>query len=153
MTSSSNFLKNLAKSNQPYSKFGNQTVVKKGVRFDSKLESSFDDFILAHPQLKLIERQVKIKLLDSQDHPLTGEKIRAIYYIADFLIKFDDSFLLVDSKGFETADFVIKHKLMIDKYRLGECPMLIVAKTTKELVGQLELTPKLKADVGADRGV
>ena len=37
-------------------------VIKKGIKFDSKLESNFDDFIIAQPQIKLIERQVKVEL-------------------------------------------------------------------------------------------
>ena len=140
MTSSLHFLKQIAKSKEPYSKYGNQIIIKKGVKFDSKLESSFDDFITAHSQIKLIERQVKIELLPKYRHPLTGEAMRAIFYVADFLIKFDEKFFLVDSKGFMTSDFIIKYKLMIDKYLSGECPLLIVAKTTKELINQLELT-------------
>ena len=129
-----------------YSKYGNQVVIKKGIKFDSKLESSFDDFIIAQPQIKLIERQVKVELLTKYSHPLTGETMRAIYYIADFLIKFNDQFFLVDSKGFMTTDFVIKYKLMIDKYLSGRCPLLIVAKTTKELIKQLEMTHLLKKE-------
>lgn len=127
-----------------YSKYGNQVVIKKGIKFDSKLESNFDDFIIAQPQIKLIERQVKVELLAKYPHPLTGESMRAIHYVADFLIKFNDQFFLVDSKGFMTSDFIIKYKLMIDKYVSGECPLLIVAKTTKELVKQLEMTHLLK---------
>ena len=129
-----------------YSKYGNQVVIKKGIKFDSKLESSFDDFIIAQPQIKLIERQVKVELLTKYSHPLTGESMRAIHYIADFLIKFNDQFFLVDSKGFMTTDFVIKYKLMIDKYLSGQCPLLIVAKTTKELIKQLEMTHLLKKE-------
>jgi Protein of unknown function (DUF1064) len=126
------------------SKYKNQVIIKNGITFDSKLESSFDDFFMTCSSIKLIDRQVAVELLPSHKNALTGQTIRGINYVADFLVKFNDTFYLVDSKGFETAEFKLKYKLVLWQYSLGKCPYLIVAKTTKDLITQLEnLNPNI----------
>ena len=44
---------------------------------------------------------------------------RAVHYIADFVYKDKDGELIVeDTKGFRTADYIIKRKLMLWVYNI-----------------------------------
>lgn len=89
--------------------------------FDSKREAKRYD------ELKLMERagliknlrtQVKYELIPSQ-RDKDGKVIeRACTYIADFVYLDANTFMLVveDTKGFRTPEYVIKRKLMLQKY-------------------------------------
>lgn len=133
------FLGSLKKTGIKATKYGNTKVEKNGLEFDSKLEAEFDSFLSSHSYIKLIGRQTKTVLVESVKHPVTGETLREVSYMADFMIKYKDRYYLVDSKGFRTKDFQIKFKLMIQKYLKAECPLLLVAKSIKELEQILQL--------------
>lgn len=92
-----------------------------GITFDSKKEAN------RYCELKLLEkageithlqRQVKYELIPAQR--LDGKVVeRAVHYIADFVYKDKDGELIVeDTKGFRTADYIIKRKLMLWVYNI-----------------------------------
>lgn len=60
-----------------------------------------------------LREQVKYELVPSQ-RGLDGKVIeRAIGYIADFVYEQDGNEVVEDAKGFRTADYVMKRKLML----------------------------------------
>lgn len=108
------------------SKYGNKKVVRNGITYDSQKEAN------RHAILKMLERsgkisdlqrQVKFVLIPAQYEPDTVGKRggvkrgklleRECSYIADFVYTEDGKQVVEDSKGFRTADYKIKRKLML----------------------------------------
>lgn len=109
------------------SKYGSKKVVVDGLEFDSKKEAKH------WGELRILEkagaitdlkRQVKFILIPAQREPdsvgpkgglIKGKVIeRECAYIADFVYKNSEGKTVVeDTKGFRTADYVIKRKLML----------------------------------------
>ena len=98
-----------------YNKYGNKKVrLPDGTVYDSKKEYK------RHMELLLLQRageicdlkrQVKYELIPKQE----GE--RAVYYVADFVYCLANGELVVeDAKGFRTEGYIIKRKLMLEKY-------------------------------------
>ena len=96
-----------------YNKYKNAKVKTNIGTFDSKLElRQFEilQWLEKAQKIKGLQRQVRIKLGHS-------DKCK-VYYIADF-IYFDcenKQFVIHDSKGFETPEFKIKLKWLLDCY-------------------------------------
>ena len=89
--------------------------------FDSGLEDRFHTMLLKSGIE--FEKQIKFELQES--FKINGRSIQSINYIADFYLKKLD--IIIDVKGFETADFKIKKKLFQKKFSkdiicLTECP-------------------------------
>ncbi len=93
--------------------------VKSG-KYDSKKEKQRADL------LKILEKQGKItdlkeqsrfELIPSQYETVNGKRIcleRGCSYVADFTYYNDQgNFIVEDSKGFKTKDYIIKRKLML----------------------------------------
>lgn len=111
----------------PYrSKYGNKKITVDGVTFDSQKELN------RYAELKLMERygkisdlrrQVKFVLVPAQFEPDSvgkrgsvkrGKLIeRECSYVADFVYIEDGKQVVEDTKGFRTADYKIKRKLML----------------------------------------
>lgn len=108
------------------SKYGNRKVTRNGVTYDSKKEAD------RHAVLKLMERagmitnlqhQVKFDLLPAQreaDVQGVGGIVkkgklleREVSYIADFTYYENGKLVVEDTKGFRTADYILKRKLML----------------------------------------
>lgn len=108
------------------SKYGNKKVVRNGITYDSKKEAD------RHAVLKLLERsgrikdlqrQVKFVLIPAQYEPdevgmrgavKRGKLLeRECSYIADFVYTENGNLVVEDTKGFRTADYIIKRKLML----------------------------------------
>lgn len=94
-----------------FNKYGNKRYETSVGKFDSKLEMSHFAVLALKEKGGLISdlrRQVKIVL---------SEKGRCSY-IADFVFYDNERKVLVvaDSKGFETAEFKVKLKWLLDKY-------------------------------------
>lgn len=99
------------------SKYGNRKVVYAGDTFDSQRE--LDRFI----ELRLLERagkisnlrrQVRYTLIPSQRGEDGRIKERECVYIADFVYTSENgSEAVEDTKGFRTAEYIIKRKLML----------------------------------------
>lgn len=107
-------------------KYRNKKVVRNGITYDSQKEAN------RHAVLKLLERsgkisnlqrQVKFILIPAQYEPDTigkrggvkkGKLIeRECSYIADFVYEENGKKVVEDTKGFRTADYKIKRKLML----------------------------------------
>lgn len=100
--------------NRVYSKFGNVKLNTPSGLFDSRLEyKEFLDLnlLLKAGKISNLQRQVRIKLGQS-------EKCK-VHYIADF-VYFDNEksvWVIHDTKGFETPEFKLKLKWLLDTYK------------------------------------
>lgn len=114
-------------------KYNNTKVEIDGHTFDSKHEAN------RYLELKLLERagtitdlqmQVKFVLIPSQYEPDTvkvlksgKEKVvkgklieRECSYIADFVYQYNGKTVVEDAKGMRTKEYVIKRKLILERY-------------------------------------
>ena len=96
-------------------KYGNHKVVVDGEKVaDSKHEYSrlCELKVLQRAgEIKELHTQVRYNLIPSQK--ICGEKVRGTDYIADFVYwTKDNQFICEDAKGYKTADYIIKRKLM-----------------------------------------
>lgn len=111
-------------------KYKNHIVTIDGITFDSMKEGN------RYRELKLLERagkitglqlQVKYILIPSQfgrvpdaQRPGGTKRVcleREVSYYADFVYKDADGNLVVeDTKGFKTKEYIIKRKLMLERY-------------------------------------
>ena len=109
-----------------HSKYSNQKITRDGMTFDSLKEyRRFCELRLLEKagQITALERQVKFVLIPAQYEPDTigkrggvkrGKLLeREVAYIADFVYTQDGKRIVEDSKGFRTADYIIKRKLLL----------------------------------------
>ena len=90
-----------------------------GITFDSIMESQLYLWLLAsmeHGTVDSFERQVTFVLQEGFTDKHTGDKIRPITYIADFVVKNGKNTYVVDVKGKETEIFKLKKKLFLYKF-------------------------------------
>lgn len=103
-------------------KYHNKKVTYNGLEFDSKKEAN------RWAELQLLERggaifdlcrQVRFELLPAQKDLKTGKVIeRPVHYVADFMYKQKTpdggiKTIVEDTKGFKTADYILKRKMML----------------------------------------
>lgn len=100
------------------SKYGNKKVVLDGHIFDSQREAN------RYAELKLLERageisnlrlQVPFELIPAQ-RKRNGKVERSCKYIADFVYYRRGIWVVEDAKGDRTDVYIIKRKLMLEKY-------------------------------------
>lgn len=101
-------------------KFGNVKTVIDGIKFDSKREAK------RYSELKMLERgkaisdlqlQVPYVLIPSQKGVERNEL--PVKYIADFVYKQNGQLVVEDAKGFREPLYVVKRKLMLEKYNIS----------------------------------
>ena len=90
------------------SKYNNKKTIVNGIKFDSKLESEFYEYLLEMGCD--FELQPVFLLQDKFEH--NGKKYRKIEYKADFRI----GNVVIDVKGQETDVFKLKRKMLLYKY-------------------------------------
>jgi hypothetical protein len=99
------------------SKYHSKKITRDGITFDSKKEyERFRELKLLEQAGKIVDlkRQVEFVLLPSQRDPKTKKVIeRPCKYIADFAYYRQGEYIVEDTKGFRTADYIIKRKLML----------------------------------------
>lgn len=99
-------------------KYKNRKAVIDGIVFDSKKEAR------RYAELKLLQRagkisnlrlQVPFELIPSQ---YIDKKCveRAVTYRADFVYTENGQTVVEDTKGMRTKDYIIKRKLMLERY-------------------------------------
>lgn len=102
------------------SKYNSYTVIVNDISFDSIMESRFYLRLLemkAAKQIKSFDMQVTYELQPKFKDKISGKSVRAITYIADFVITDSmDNVMVVDVKGKETDVFKLKKKLFQYKY-------------------------------------
>lgn len=102
-------------------KYQNQRICIEGRWFDSKREGR------RFQELRLLERGGEISDLKTQvDYELIptqtrqhGKAERAVHYIADFVYqdnRHGGALVVEDAKGVRTPEYIIKRKLMLQKY-------------------------------------
>ena len=99
-------------------KYNNTKVEIDGITFDSKKEAN------RYCELKLLEKSGEIKNLELQKkyilipaQRIDGKLIeRECSYRADFVYETKDGIVVEDTKGFRTAEYKIKRKLMLERY-------------------------------------
>lgn len=101
------------------SKYKNIKVEIDGIKFDSKFEAEFYyselQWLQAAGEIIKIERQKKYLLQPAFEHQ--GKTIRAINYVADFVVTYKDgSVEVIDTKGVPTPEYLLKKKLLLYKY-------------------------------------
>lgn len=94
------------------------------IKFDSKKEAAYYDQLKVHQKLGLVKDircQVQFLLKPAYTDGDTGERYRAINYLADFTFyRLEDGewkYHIVDTKsrGTKTADYALKKKIMADQ--------------------------------------
>lgn len=93
------------------------------IKFDSKKEASYYDQLCVHEKIGLvrdIRLQVQFLLKPAYTDGKTGERFRAINYLADFTydrLEPDGEWKhhIVDVKGRKTKDYILKRKIMADQ--------------------------------------
>lgn len=103
-----------------WTKYNNKKITVDGQKFDSKKEAN------RYKELKLLEKageiqdlrtQVKFVLIPSQRDEETGKVVeRECSYKADFVYNEGEKTVVEDVKGFPTKEYIIKRKLMLEKY-------------------------------------
>lgn len=93
-------------------KYGNSKIEG----YDSKKEKNRADILKLlekNGKISLLKEQVRFELIPSQKE--NGKVVeRACSYIADFTyLDIHGNFIVEDTKGFRTKDYVIKRKLML----------------------------------------
>lgn len=99
-------------------KYHNKKVECDGIIFDSIKEKNY------YCELKVLrmageviefERQVTFELQPKFKHD--GKTVRAIKYIADFVVHYPDGLqVVVDTKGFRTKEYLLKRKMLLYKH-------------------------------------
>ena len=94
-------------------KYHSRKVEYNGTLFDSKKELERYKVLAAmeeRGEIDQLQRQVKFELIPKQP----GE--RAVNYIADFVYICDGQMIVEDVKGYRTPEYIIKRKLMLQRY-------------------------------------
>ena len=89
--------------------------------FDSKFEAQRYQELAYLEKANVITNlrcQVKYELIPSQKRP-DGTTERAVNYIADFVYSDGKNVIVEDTKGVKTPEYVIKRKLMLQKYGIA----------------------------------
>ena len=115
-------------------KYGSKKVEVNGIVFDSKKEAKrYQELLLLEKAgaIQNLQRQVKYVLIPAQreftNEIYTKGKKKGCFkpgkliekecaYIADFEYIQDGKFVVEDTKGFRTKDYIIKRKLMLKVY-------------------------------------
>lgn len=116
------------------SKYHSKKITVDGETFDSKKEyRRYRELLLLEKagQISNLQRQVKFQLIPAQyEHfprygkngkELTpGKRLieKEVAYYADFVYTENDQDVVEDTKGFRTADYIIKRKLLLHKYNI-----------------------------------
>lgn len=101
-------------------KYHNKKVAMNGLEFDSKKEMNrFLELSLLQKagKIKDLRCQVKFVLIPAQRDPMTGKLLeRECAYVADFVYQEGGRNVVEDTKGFRTKEYIIKRKLMLERY-------------------------------------
>lgn len=96
-------------------KYHSKRTAVDGIVFDSKREAQrYTELTMMERSgyISELRRQVKYELIPSQRR--NGRVVeRSVAYVADFTYIEDGVLVVEDVKGFRTADYIIKRKLML----------------------------------------
>lgn len=112
-------------------KYKNKKVVIDGIAFDSKDEAEYYKTLLVLRErgvVKAFERQKRF-VLQPKFKAATGETVREIGYVVDFVIDYGDLKVAVDVKGMSTQQGELRRKMFL--YRFPDVPLRWVARSKK----------------------
>ncbi len=97
-------------------KYKNDKVVVDGISYDSRKEANrYQELLILEKlgEITELKRQVSFKLLPTQK--INGKVVeRSVNYVADFTyLDADGQYIVEDTKGFKTKDYIMKRKLML----------------------------------------
>lgn len=104
---------------QREAKYNNNKCTVDGITFDSMLEARY------YQRLRLLQKagvvkEIKLQvpfILQPSFRRLTGQLVRDIKYVADFVVTYSDGRQqVVDTKGVQTAVYKIKKKMLLYQY-------------------------------------
>lgn len=101
-------------------KYHAKKTINDGITFDSKKESiRWDELRMLEKEgvIKDLQRQVKYTLIPA--HKGEHRTERACTYIADFVYEYDGQTVVEDVKGLIRPEYVIKRKLMLDRFGIS----------------------------------
>lgn len=104
------------------SKYAAKKTTVHGITFDSKAESRrYLELLMLQRagQIKSIELQPKFEIIPAYKHPVTGKRVRATHYIADFKVEWADGNVTVEdvkSQPTMTPLYRLKKKLVEREY-------------------------------------
>ena len=105
------------------SKYRNRISYVAGERFDSQHEANrWVELKLLEKagEIEKLERQVPFEIIPGIVNENTGRVVqRPTKYIADFVYYKDGKQVVEDAKGYITAEYRIKKKLMLWRYRIN----------------------------------
>lgn len=112
------------------SKYKNKKVEAYGRIFDSKMELEYYEYILQELENGDIvdyKFQPRFELIPPFEKG--GKKYRKTEYVADFIVTYPSGKrIVIDIKGFKTADFKLKEKLFNLNYRSLELKLITKTK-------------------------
>ena len=99
-------------------KYGNKKTMVDGIVFDSKAEAHRYTELIALQNLGVIKnlQLQKSYFLVKGGKWENGRKYSPVKYVADFVYELDGDLIVEDVKGFKTKEYVIKKKLMKERY-------------------------------------
>ena len=102
-----------------YNKYNNKKTIVDGIKFDSEMESHYYIYL---KKLKeegvVLDFELQPKYILQEGFVKDGKKICAITYKADFKVIYTNGTEeVIDVKGRVTAEFKIKRKMLLYKYR------------------------------------
>ncbi len=112
-------------------KYNNKSITVDGIRFDSKEEASYYELLKEKKSQGLIVNfELQPKYLLQPLFKYNGKTIRAIHYIADFLIyHLDGTEEVIDIKGMAVPVALMKRKMM--QYRYPELKLTWLSRSVK----------------------
>ena len=102
-------------------KYGNRKTTIDGIVFDSAKEARrYQELVLLQRagEISDLQRQVPFVLIPAQVDE-NGKVIeRPVRYVADFAYSEKGVYTVEDTKGVRTKEYIIKRKLMLQKYHI-----------------------------------
>ena len=101
---------------------GTKTIIN-GIRFDSKLEAEHYQYLKDIPNIKILKLQPEFVLFEPFEYfniqTNKKSKFSKMIYTGDFLLEVPglDKPLVLESKGFQRSDYMLRKKLFIMLYK------------------------------------
>lgn len=102
-----------------YNKFKNKKTEIDGIKFDSEMESHYYLYLIHLKEIgEVVDFELQPTYILQEGFTKDGKKIRPITYRADFRVIYVDGHEeIIDVKGRITAEFSLKRKMLLYKYR------------------------------------
>jgi hypothetical protein len=102
-----------------YNKFKNKKTEIDGIKFDSEMESHYYLYLIHLKEIgEVVDFELQPTYILQEGFTKDGKKIRPITYRADFRVIYVDGHEeVIDVKGKVTAEFSLKRKMLLYKYR------------------------------------